>query len=423
MKYSEMTKAQLISEQAKCREMYESYKSRNLKLNMARGKPSISQENTALELLDTVTSKTDRTTEEGIDILNYGCLEGLIECRKLFADMLEVPYEKVFIGGNSSLNLIYDYLTQCCVKGASDHTEPWLLQGDVKFLCPVPGYDRHFGIADYLGIKLINVPLTDNGPDMDVVEELVKDPKVKGMFCVPKYSNPTGAVYSDETVKRIAEMETAEDFRVIWDNAYCIHHLTGQHDDILDILDLCEKAGNPDRAVVFASTSKISFSGSGVAVFAANKDNFQWISKRIGNQTIGFDKINQLRHVRYFKDIDGLMSHMDDLATIITPKFEIVLDTFENELKSLDIAEWTKPRGGYFISLNVEEGCAKRVYNLCKDAGVTLTNCGATFPYGKDPKDENIRIAPSYPTTDELKTATDILVLSIKMATIEKILG
>ena len=423
MKYSEMTKAQLTSELEKCRELYNNYKSRNLELNMARGKPSIRQEDTALELLDTVTSKTDRTTEEGIDILNYGCLEGLIECRKLFADMLEVPYEKVFIGGNSSLNLIYDYLSQCCVKGASDHTKPWLLQGDVKFLCPVPGYDRHFGIADYLGIELINVPLTEDGPDMDIVEELAKDPKVKGMFCVPKYSNPTGTVYSDETVRRIAKMEAADDFRVIWDNAYCIHHLTGEHDEILDILDECEKAGNPDRAVVFASTSKISFSGSGVAVFAANEDNYKWISKRIGTQTIGFDKINQLRHVRYFGDINGLNAHMDKLAALITPKFEIVLNTFDRDLLPLDIAEWTKPRGGYFVSLNVADGCAKRVYNLCDEAGVTLTDCGATFPYGKDPKDENIRIAPSYPAMEELQTATDILVLSIKLATLEKILG
>ena len=391
---------------------------------MARGKPCPSQETASIGLLDAIDSSSDLTTNDGVDILNYGCLEGLSEIRNLYGEILGVPAGKVFVGGNSSLTLMFDYLMQCYAKGASENDKPWLLQGDVKFLCPVPGYDRHFGILEYLGIDMVNVPMTDDGPDMDVVEDLVKDPMVKGMFCVPKYSNPTGCTYSDETVRRIANMETAaSDFRVIWDNAYCIHDIYNETDPLLEILAECEKAGHPERAVEFASTSKVSFPGSGVAVLAANEPNFTYIKKRMAMQTICNDKINQLRHSRYFKDLDGVKAHMQKLADIVRPHFAIVLDTFSAELGELGIAEWTDPTGGYFISLDVMEGCAKRVYELCKEAGVTLTNCGATFPYGKDPEDCNIRIAPTYPSLEELQQATDILVLSIKLASLEKLIA
>lgn len=424
MKYSEMNREQLTAEKEMLAKQYADYKSQNLKLNMARGKPSIAQEEAALDILDVINSKSDLTTKDGVDILNYGCLEGLLECRELFGEILGVPADKVIVGGNSSLSMMFDFLMQCYAKGAGEGMEPWILQGDCKFLCPAPGYDRHFGIAQYLGLEMITVPMTDNGPDMDVVEELVKDPKVKGMFVVPKYANPTGISVSDECVKRIANMEcAAPDFRVVWDNAYCIHDLTDRHDDIISLLDECEKAGNPDRAVMFASTSKVTHPGSGVAVLAANEGNLEWLKKRLTMQTIGSDKVNQLRMVRYFKDAAGVKAHMDKLAEIITPHFDIILNSFEKELKELDIATWTNPNGGYFVSLDVMDGCATKVYNLCKEAGVTLTGVGATFPYKADPKDTNIRIAPTYPSLEELQTATDILVLSIKLAAVCKLLG
>lgn len=422
MKYADMSKAQLSEELASYQKKYAEFKAKGLSLNMARGKPSLAQEQVSIGLLDTLTSESDLSTADGTDVLNYGCLDGLTEIKALFADMLDVPMEKVFVGGNSSLTLMFDYLMQCYAKGASETTEPWILQGDVKILCPVPGYDRHFGIAEYLGITMIPVPMTAEGPDMDVVEELVKDPLVKGMFCVPKYSNPTGITYSDEVVKRIANMETAPDFRVIWDNAYVIHDLLGKHDDVLEILSECEKAGHPDRAVEFTSTSKISFSGAGIAALAANEENLKWITRRMAKQTIGADKINQLRHARYFKNKAGVAAHMEKQAAVITPKFDAVLKALETELAPTGIGTWTNPNGGYFISLDVMEGTAKRVFALCKEAGVTLTNCGDTFPYGHDPKDSNIRIAPSYPSIEELETATELLIDCVKVAALEKLL-
>ncbi|MBQ0014292.1 MAG: aminotransferase class I/II-fold pyridoxal phosphate-dependent enzyme [Oscillospiraceae bacterium] len=422
MQYSEMNKAQLQSEQEQVLREYNIFKARNLDLDMSRGKPSEGQIQAVLGLLDALNSKTPYKTESGINTLNYGCPDGLPECKALFADILGVDASKIFVGGNSSLNLMFDYILQCYALGASETSGPWSLQGEIKFLCPCPGYDRHFGIAEYLGIKMIPVKMTETGPDMDQVEELVRDHSVKGMFCVPKYSNPTGITYSDETVKRLAAMKTADDFRIIWDNAYCIHDLFGREDTLLDILTECEKAGNPNRAVEFASTSKISLSGAGVSVLAANAENLAYIKKRCAKQTIGHDKANQLRHVLYYKDINGVKAHMKALSDIISPRFEVVLNAFDKELGALGIACWSKPNGGYFISLDVLEGCATRVYNLCKEAGVKLTNVGATYPYGKDPLDTNIRIAPTFPSIEELSTATELLVISIKLAAIEKYL-
>ncbi|MBQ9067056.1 MAG: aminotransferase class I/II-fold pyridoxal phosphate-dependent enzyme [Clostridia bacterium] len=423
MKYTDMPRLQLKVEKHLVQKAYHKYKAKGLDLNMDRGKPNPSQAETILDMLDVVNSKSDNyISEEGFDILNYGCLTGLSEIKTLLSETYDIPDEKIIVGGNSSLTMMFDYLMQCYAKGADENLEPWCKQGDVKFLCVVPGYDRHFSIAEYLGIKMVNVPMTETGPDIDLVEELVKDPLVKGMFCVPQYSNPTGTTYSDETVRRLAAMETAPDFRIVWDNAYGIHDLMNKEDRVLDLLSECEKAGHPERCVLFASTSKISFPGAGIAFLAANEPNYSWILDRMQNQAIGNDKVNMMRHALYFKNKDGMMDHMKTLAEIITPRFNIVLDTFEKELGSLGIAEWTNPNGGYFISLDVMEGCATRVYDLARGAGVSLTPVGATFPYGKDPNDENIRIAPTFPSEEDLQEATNILVLCIKLACLEKLL-
>ncbi len=422
MKYSEMNKEQLTAEKKAIEEQYNAYKAKGLSLNMARGKPTPEQVFTGIEVLTDMKKDDAFTSAEGFDILNYGCLTGLKEIKDLFAEVYGIPSEKIIIGNNSSLTLMFDYLMQCYTMGASEETEPWAKQENPKFLCVVPGYDRHFGIVEYLGMEMINVPMTEDGPDMDLVEELVKDPSVKGMFCVPQYSNPTGNTYSDETVKRLANMETAPDFRIIWDNAYAIHDLTNRQDRVLDLLAESEKAGHPERCVLFGSTSKVSIPGAGVAFLAANEPNYSWIVKRLNKQGIGADKVNQIRHARYFKDKAGMMKHMEELAEYITPRFEIVINTFDKELVDTS-AKWTDPNGGYFISLDTLPGTATRVYNLCTEAGVTLTPVGATFPYGKDPQDTNIRIAPTFPTEEELQEATNILVLSIKLAELEKVLA
>ena len=421
-KYSEMTREELQAEKDRLQARYDKYMKQGLNLNMARGKPSIEQEEASIEMLDIINSRSNLETEEKQDVLNYGNLMGLIEARRLFSEILGVPVEKIVIGGNSSLNMMFDYLMQCYAMGSGEGYEPWVVQGGCKFLCPSPGYDRHFGIAEYLGLELIPVPMTPTGPDMDMVEELAKDPKVKGMFCVPKYANPTGQSYSDETVKRIATMETAPDFRVVWDNAYVIHDLTGRHDDVLDLLDECEKAGNPDRAVLFASTSKVTFPGAGIAVLAANEANLKWILKRMDKQTIGADKINQLRHIRFFANgLDDVKAHMDKLAGIITPHFNVVLSTFERKLKPLDICSWTDPNGGYFISAYVYPGTAKATVALCKELGVAFTPAGATYPYGNDPDDSNIRIAPSFPCLADIEKAVEVFCVCAKLTAIEKI--
>ncbi len=374
-------------------------------------------------LLDAITSKDWENGNSGsLEYRNYGILTGIPECKKIFADILEVDPENVIVCGNSSLNMMFDYITQCMLTGSGG--KPWKDQGEIKFLCPCPGYDRHFAIAEYYNIKLIPVEMDENGPNMDKIEELIKDEKVKGMFCVPKYSNPTGATYSKEVVERIAKMApAAKDFRIIWDNAYIIHDLKDETDKLDNIFPLLKKYGNEDMVIEFTSTSKISFPGAGVAVLAASDNNIKMIISRMTIQTIGYDKLNQFRHVKFYKDLDGIKSHMKLHKAILAPKFNAVINEFESSLGGLDVASWTKPNGGYFISLDVMEGTAKKVGELCKNAGVTLTTVGATYPYGIDPQDKNIRIAPSFPPVDELMTATKLLCISVKLAAVQKLLG
>ncbi len=402
---------------------YNKYKSQGLKLDMSRGKPGADQLAVSNGLLDAITSRDwdDDASNHSLEYRNYGLLTGIIECKEIFAKLLKVPTKNVIVCGNSSLNLMFDYITQCMLTGSG--AAPWRDQGEIKFICPAPGYDRHFAICEYYGIKMIPVDMTEKGPDMAAVEELIKDPKVKGMFCVPKYSNPTGVTYSPDTVERIAKMRpAAEDFRIIWDNAYIIHDLSDHGDKMEPIFDVLKKYGNEDMVIEFTSTSKISFPGAGVAAIAASDKNIDMIISRMSVQTIGYDKLNQYRHVKFYKDVRGIMNHMRLHRSILAPKFKAVVNEFNNQLGGLGIATWTNPNGGYFISLDVMEGTAKRVYELCKDAGVTLTTVGATFPYGVDPKDQNIRIAPSYPPVDELLTATKLLCICVKLAACEKLL-
>ncbi|MDO4939700.1 MAG: aminotransferase [Lachnospiraceae bacterium] len=404
---------------------YEEFKSRNLKLDMSRGKPSKEQLNLSMGMLDVLNSSSDLKDETGIDCRNYGVLDGIPECKRLMSRMTNTPVENMIIFGNSSLNIMYDVIAHAYIHGIMGNT-PWGKLDKVRFICVVPGYDRHFAITEHFGFENICVPMREDGPDMDMVEKLVnEDESVKGIWCVPKYSNPTGNSYSDETVRRMANLRpAAKDFRLFWDNAYCVHHLyDDNHDHILEILKECEKAGNPDMVYKFASTSKITFPGSGIAVFASSVTNIEDIKGSLKFQTIGHDKINQLRHVKYFETVEGLKEHMKKHADLLRPKFEIVGEILEKELGELrdrGMVSWTSPRGGYFISFNVPEGCAKKVVKMCADAGVKLTGAGATYPYGKDPRDENIRIAPSLPPVEELKTATELLCLCTKIAAVEK---
>ncbi len=422
--YKEMDKSELQALKAELEKQYEDAKGKGLKLDMSRGKPGVSQLALSMPMLDVINSASDMKTVLGNDTRNYGDLDGIGECRRLLADMMSVKKDNVVVCGNSSLNIMYDTVSRSMTKGVNGST-PWSKLDNVKFLCPVPGYDRHFKITEYFGIEMVNIPLLSDGPDMDLVEEYVNnDPSVKGIWCVPKYSNPTGISYSDEVVKRMAALKpAAEDFRLYWDNAYCIHHLyDDKQDEILNILEECEKAGNPNMVYIFASTSKVSFPGSGVSAIASSLENIKFIESQMTVQTIGHDKINQLRHVRYFKNIDGMMEHMRKHADLMRPKFEAVLDVFERELGGLEIGSWTKPYGGYFISFEAMEGCAKAIVAKCKGAGVVLTGAGATFPYGKDPKDTNIRIAPSFPTPEEMAQAADLFVLCVKLVSVEKLL-
>lgn len=421
MKYSDMTQQQLRKELETLDEQYDDFRKLGLSLNMSRGKPSDEQIKTVMGILDCVDSKTDYISKEGTNCLNYGSPTGLLECKELFAEMLGIDPAQIILGGNSSLELMYDYICQCMLKGAGG--APWASQGNISFLCPVPGYDRHFKICEFLGINMINVPLLSDGPDMNIVKELCKDSSVKGMFCVPKYSNPTGITYSDEVCRELASMKTADDFRIIWDNAYVVHDLFGKGDFLPEILSLCEKAGNPDRAVEFSSTSKISLSGAGISAVCANKNNYEMIKERFAAQTIGHDKINQLRHAVYFRDLPHIKAHMKELSDIISPKFEAVISSFEKQLGESGTAKWTSPNGGYFISLDVMPGTASRVYELCKNGGVTLTKAGASFPYGKDPQDTNIRIAPTCPSEQDLRKATELLCICVKKAAAEKLLS
>lgn len=425
MSMQDMTKEELLREKESVQKKYDELKALGLKLNMSRGKPGSDQLDASSGVMDNISLSDDMVGEDGMDIRNYGVLEGTAECRKLMADMLETEPENVIVYGNSSLNIMFDRVSRSMTHGVLGST-PWMkLDHPVKFLCPVPGYDRHFAVTEFFGIEMINIPMDENGPDMDMVEELVSgDESVKGIWCVPKYSNPTGMTYSDEVVRRMAALKpAAADFRIYWDNAYGIHDLyPGNGDTLLNIMDECEKAGNPDMVYVFGSTSKISLAGSGIAALAASRANIDSIKKELAFQTIGYDKVNQMRHVKFFGDINGMKEHMKKHADLIRPKFEAVLESLEENLGGLGICAWTKPKGGYFISFDTLEGCAKRVVSLCADAGVVLTGAGATYPYGKDPKDTNIRIAPTFPTIDELKQACEVFVTSVKLASLEKLL-
>lgn len=415
--YADMTAAELQAEKAELEKRYNDFKAKNLKLDMSRGKPGSDQ----LDLSNELNAVSDYT-ENGVDLRNYGMMDGTPACKKLFADLMQVKPENVIVGPNASLTLMFDYIAQCFTHGAGD--TPWCRLNSVKFLCPVPGYDRHFTILEHFGIEMINIEMKADGPDMDAVEEAVKDPSVKGMFCVPKYSNPQGITYSDAVVRRIAALRpAAKDFRVIWDNAYMVHDIVEDGDKLLNIFDLLPEYGNEDMVIEVCSTSKITFPGAGVSALAASDNNIKVIKKRLNAQTISYDKMNQHRHVEFFKDVNGILAHMKKHAAILKPKFDMVLKHLNQELAGLGIASWTEPRGGYFISLDVLDGCAKRVGELCKEAGVVLTTVGATFPYGKDPNNRNIRIAPTYPPLDELDTAAELLCVCVRLAATEKILA
>ena len=422
--YAELTKEELTQVRTELRAEYKKIQNKDLNLNMARGKPCVEQLDLSMGMMDVLNSDSDLRCEDGADCRNYGVLAGIPEALELMSDMMEVPKDHLIIYGNSSLNIMYDQISRSFTHGVMGST-PWCKLDKVKFLCVVPGYDRHFRITEYFGIENVPVPMLESGPDMDIVEKLVaEDESIKGIWCVPKYSNPTGNSYSDETVRRFARLKpAAKDFRIYWDNAYTVHHLYDiDQDTIIEILAECKRAGNPDLVYKFASTSKVTFPGSGIAALAASLNNLEDIKKQLGVQTIGHDKVNQLRHVRFFKDIHGLVEHMRKHADILRPKFEAVEEILEEELGGLGIAKWTTPKGGYFISFDTMDGCAKEVVMKCAKAGVSMTPAGATWPGGLDPHDSNIRIAPSFPPIDDLKTATRLLALCTKLTAVEKLL-
>lgn len=422
LSYPEMTKKELENEFKNVCSEYEKLKHLGTHLDMSRGKPGFDQMDLSDKIFDLVNHSKGFKNCEGTDCRNYGGLDGLIELKYLFSQIMGINHSQIIVGGNSSLNMMFDTIAQGMTHGFC--SDPWSKQGNIKFICPCPGYDRHFAICEYFGIEMIPVKNTENGPDMDVIEQLVQDEKVKGMWCVPKYSNPQGITYSDEIVRRIAKLKpAAKDFRVFWDNAYAIHDLYKDGDTLLNIYDECVKNGTEDNVIIFTSTSKVTFPGAGVAAEAASPYNVSLLKKRMGFQTIGPDKLNQLRHSRMFPNLDALKLHMKKHAKIIRPKFEKVLSIFENELAGLQIAKWTNPKGGYFISLDVLNGCAKRVETLCNDAGLVITTVGATYPYGKDPDDSNIRIAPTYPTLDEIEKAAHLLSVAVKYAALEKLIA
>ncbi len=423
--YREMSRDELIALKKELESQYEEAKAKGLKLDMSRGKAASAQLDMEMDFLDVINSGSDYKTQAGVDCRNYGLLDGIPEAKKLMGDLMGVPEDQVIVCGNASLSIMYDTVARSMLFGVQGST-PWCKLDKIKFLCPVPGYDRHFAITEQFGIEMVNIPMTPQGPDMDLVEKYVNnDPAVKGIWCVPKYSNPQGYTYSDETVRRFARLNpAAPDFRIFWDNAYAIHFLYEDQDDtLLEILSECEKAGKPDMVYEFCSTSKIIFPGGGISAVAASKENLEYFKKTMTIQTIGYDKINQLRHVRYFKDINGMKEHMKKHAAIVRPKFEAVLEVLEKELGGLELGTWTKPHGGYFISFHTMEGCAKKVVGKCKEAGVVLTGAGATYPYKKDPKDDNIRLAPTFPSSEELSTATDLFVLCVKLVSVEKLLA
>lgn len=420
--YSEQNEAELRAAYAAHLETYRKYQAKQLNLDMSRGKPCAEQLDLSMPMLDTVRSDCDMLTEDGSDVRSYGQLSGIPEVRSLFAGLLGVRPENILVGGNSSLNMMFDCICLSMSMGVNGE-KPWAMQKEVKFLCPVPGYDRHFAICELFGIQMVNIPMGPQGPDMDLVEQYVQqDPAVKGIWCVPKYSNPTGVTYSDETVRRFAALKpAAKDFRIYWDNAYCVHDLTETPDHLLNLVDECRKLGSEEMVLEFASTSKISFSGAGIAVMAAFGNTMKELTAQRSIQTIGPNKVNQLMHSRYFHSVDSILQHMEKHRAIIAPKFTEVLRMMDEELAPLGIASYSRPNGGYFISFDTLPGCARRVGELCKQAGVVLTTVGATYPYGKDEQDTNIRIAPTYPPVEELKMAMEVFCVSVKLASIEKI--
>mgnify|MGYP001137570395 CR=1 FL=1 len=423
MEYKSMDAAQLKAEHAAVEQKFQALKAKNLKLDMSRGKPGKEQLDLVSDML-TVLSKPEDCIIDGFDVRNYGELTGLPCAKAFFAELLGCKPEECFIGGNASLTLMYDTVSKAYTHGLLHSEKPWCKLDKVKFLCPSPGYDRHFKVSETFGMEMITIPMTETGPDMDAVEEAVKDPAVKGMWCVPKYSNPEGVIYSAETIDRIAHLKpAAPDFLLIWDNAYCIHEFEGDYVPFPDILSLCREAGSPDMVFEFASTSKVTFPGAGVSVMAASVDNLKYMTGLIGMQAISSDKVNQLRHVRYLKDKAHALELMKRHAAVLGPKFRAVLNALDKEIAPLGIATWKRPTGGYFVSLDTNDGLAKRTLTLCKEAGVVMTGAGATFPYGKDPRDRNIRIAPSLPPVEELEAAIDVFCTCLKLAALEQLLA
>ena len=423
MYLSQMNKDQLISFKNETEALYNDFKAQGLCLNMSRGNPCTEQLDLSVDMLR-VFDDGSFASENGIDVRNYGMLDGIPEAKKLFSDMIGVNTDEILIFGNSSLNAMF-WTVQCAFNKGILGSKPWSQCGKIKFLCPVPGYDRHFKVTEFFGVEMINVPMTPTGPDMDMIEKLVaEDDSIKGIWCVPQYSNPDGICYSDETVKRFAALKpAAKDFRIFWDNAYCIHHLTDSPKLILNILDEAKKAGNQNIVYIFGSTSKVTFPGAGVAVMGGSKENIDELRKHLGISIISYDKMNQLRHVKFFGTFENMCAHMKKHMAIIAPKFQIVCKALEDNIAPLGIGSWTEPKGGYFISFNALPGCAKRIVQLCAEAGVTLTGAGATFPYGVDPEDKNIRLAPTFPPIEDLKKAAELFVICVKLASAEKLLA
>ena len=424
MRMTALDRDALQKELEEAQKAYRTYQKMDLTLNMERGKPCAKQLDLALGVLEALHARSEFANSRGDDCRNYGVWNGLPEMRAIFSDMMGVPAEDIILGNNSSLQMMFDCISQGFTHGYVG-CEPWCRQGEVRFLCPAPGYDRHFAVTEYFGIQMIPIPMLPSGPDMDLVEHLVaEDPSIKGIWCVPKYSNPTGITYSDDTVRRFASLKpSAPDFMIMWDNAYCVHDLTDTPDQLMDLYSECVRYGTLDHVLFFASTSKISFPGAGVAALGASPKNILALKKRITTQTIGPDKLNQLRHILFLHDINGVKELMQGHRAILAPKFQIVLDTLERELGDRNIASWSNPRGGYFVNLDVMSGCAKRVVELCAQAGLSLTAAGATYPYGADPNDSNIRIAPTFPPEEELQQAMDLLCVCVRLAAAEKLLA
>lgn len=422
MNYLSMNLQELQKQEELLLKEYEKQKEKGLKIDMTRGKPCSEQLDLSEGMLTAISTNADCLTDYGFDCRNYGLVDGLDYAKKIFSDIIGVPWNQIIVGGNSSLNLMYDAVARYMLYGVNGE-KPWVKQEKIKFLCPVPGYDRHFAICESLGIEMVNVPLLADGPDMDMVEKLIKDETVKGMWCVPKYSNPTGITYSPSIIKRIAAMKPAAiDFRLFWDNAYAVHDIYEDGDVLIDILPECEACGNGNMPLIFTSTSKITYPGSGVSAIGGSKENIDYIKSIMQKQTIGHDKMNMWRHVKYFKSADGIKEYMKKHAAILRPKFEICQKVLEENLADTGVAMWTKPKGGYFISLNVYAGCAMKTVELAKEAGVVVTEAGATFPYHKDPGDTNIRIAPSFPKTDELEKGMEVLCACAKLAAVQKLI-